>query len=448
MIMKRTLSVFLMVLLPILAGLQTAQAQGFRVYNSDGTVLQFSLRTDSIVFYDSIGSEQDFGLFTPVNQMIVGTWYKSKSESITFTEDGKTNIKGGPWFYEFFPFQGNLLLYSSDNSKQQFLHVFKLTKDTMVIVGHKTNDYDNHYNGVYTRTQPEQLVGEIVLSETYLFLQPDESKRLSATVDPSDADNPAVTWESSNDGVAEVNSTGRVTANANGTCTITCRATDGSGVKAECMVRVGTYDNSGTINGRDYVDLGLPSGTLWATCNVGANSPEKYGGYYAWGETTTKSNYSWSTYKYCKGSEKTITKYCTQSWYGYNGYTDNLTELLPEDDAATANWGSSWQMPSLDQLKELINSNYTTTTWTTLNGVYGRKITSKSNGKSVFLPAAGSRYDTSLDSAGCYGLYWSRSLDTSDSYYAYCLCFYSGNIYADGGDYRYIGRSVRPVRVP
>ena len=195
----------------------------------------------------------------------------------------------------------------------------------------------------------------------------------------------------------------------------------------------------------EYVDLGLPSGTLWATCNVGADSPEDYGDYFAWGETTTKSNYWWSTYKWCNGSSNTLTKYCRQSDYGYNGFTDTLTELLPEDDAATANWGSDWQMPSREQCEELINSSYTTTEWTTQNGVDGRKITSKSNGNSIFLPAAGCWDDTILRYVGSGGYYWSRSLSTSDSGCAYRLYFYSDGPGAAGSG-RIWGLSVRPVR--
>ncbi|MBQ8864899.1 MAG: hypothetical protein IJ020_02000 [Bacteroidaceae bacterium] len=193
----------------------------------------------------------------------------------------------------------------------------------------------------------------------------------------------------------------------------------------------------------EWVDLGLPSGTLWATCNVGANSPEEYGNHFAWGETQPKTSYNWSTYKYCKGSASTMTKYCTNSSYGT---VDNKTELEPSDDAATANWGNNWQMPSLEQLKELYNSSYTTTTWTTMNGVYGRKITSKSNGNSIFLPAAGRRFDTSLNYAGSFGLYWSRSLYAGHSNNVYVLFFNSRNIFT-GNDSRCYGRSVRPVRV-
>ena len=193
----------------------------------------------------------------------------------------------------------------------------------------------------------------------------------------------------------------------------------------------------------DYVDLGLPSGTLWATCNVGANSPEEYGNYFAWGETEPKNDYSWSTYKYCKGSSSTLTKYCAHSSWGT---VDNKTELEPSDDAATVNWGSGWQMPSYKQYDELINSSYTTTTWTTLNGVYGRKITSKSNGNSIFLPAAGSHRDTSLRYAGDSGEFWSRSLFDGDNDWAEVLEFSSDGIEVHAGR-RNNGRSVRPVRV-
>ena len=99
----------------------------------------------------------------------------------------------------------------------------------------------------------------------------------------------------------------------------------------------------------EYVDLGLPSGLLWATCNVGANAPEGFGDYFAWGETASKDNYDWSTYQHCNGSGSTLTKYCNDSSSGYNGFTDILTTLLPEDDAATAIWGDAWRMPTAEE---------------------------------------------------------------------------------------------------
>ncbi|MEE1308511.1 MAG: Ig-like domain-containing protein, partial [Bacteroidaceae bacterium] len=292
------------------------------------------------------------------------------------------------------------------------------------------------------RVLKDKFITSIELNTTEIWLTPNKSTQLMATVLPWYATNKNVKWECSNKGVATVDQAGKVTAVAVGTCTITCLATDGSGVKAECQVTV-LNGNSGTLDGHEYVDLGLPSGTLWATCNVGATSPEEYGDYFAWGETGPKSDYSWSTYKYCKGTEHSITKYCRDSYYGI---VDYKTELEPSDDAAIVNWGSGWQMPSLEQCKELINSSYTTTTWTTLNGVKGKKITGKSNGNSIFLPAAGYRDDTSLYDAGSYGCYWSRSVNVGYGNSAFSLRF--GGSSNSTYDYRrYYGRSVRPVRV-
>ena len=190
-----------------------------------------------------------------------------------------------------------------------------------------------------------------------------------------------------------------------------------------------------------YVDLGLPSGLLWATCNVGANAPEEYGDYFAWGETTPKDTYNWGTYQYCNGSSSTLTKYCNNSSFGYNGFTDDLTTLLPEDDAATANWGSGWRMPTKAEFEELYNN--TTVTWTQQNGVNGRLFTA-SNGNSLFLPAAGYRYGGSLYDAGSDGYYWSSSFYTENPYYAWRLGFYSGYAWVSGF-YRYNGYSLRPV---
>ena len=187
-----------------------------------------------------------------------------------------------------------------------------------------------------------------------------------------------------------------------------------------------------------YVDLGLPSGTLWADRNVGADSPESYGDYFAWGETEPKSTYNWSTYKWCRGSSDTMTKYCTDSSYGT---VDNKTVLDLEDDAAYVNMGAEWRMPTYDELKEL--SNNCTWTWTTQNGTKGYKVTGP-NGNSIFLPAAGSRYDSNLDGAGSSGYFWSASLYESRPYHAWSLSFNSGNYVTYHYD-RCYGRTVRAV---
>ena len=194
------------------------------------------------------------------------------------------------------------------------------------------------------------------------------------------------------------------------------------------------------IGTHEYVDLGLS--VKWATCNVGANAPEEYGDYFAWGETQPKETYSLSTYKWCNGSYDTQTKYCTNSSYGT---VDNKTVLDKEDDAAAVNWGGNWRMPTDAEMTELRNN--CTWTWTTQNGVNGYKVTSKKSGytnKSIFLPAAGYRNGSSLYRAGSYGYYWSSSLSTDYPSSAYGLYFYSGGV--DWDTYsRYYGLSVRPV---
>ena len=177
------------------------------------------------------------------------------------------------------------------------------------------------------------------------------------------------------------------------------------------------------------IDLGLPSGTLWACCNVGADKPEAYGDYYAWGETNTKSTYSWSTYTHCDGSSSTC---------------HNLGSDIADTqyDVAHVNWGGSWVMPSRGQQDELRNN--CTYEWTTVNGVKGGKFTSKTNGGSIFLPAAGGRDDSGLGNAGSYGYYWSSTQYPSVADRAYYLYFNSGGAYA-GSNGRGYGFTVRSV---
>ena len=188
----------------------------------------------------------------------------------------------------------------------------------------------------------------------------------------------------------------------------------------------------------EAIDMGLS--VKWASFNLGATKPEEYGDYYAWGETGPKEDYAWSTYKWCMGANYTLTKYCTDSYYGYNGFTDGKTVLDPEDDAAHVNLGGKWRMPTDDEWTEL-NENCTWS-WTTQNGVNGYLVTGP-NGNSIFLPAAGDRGGTNLRNAGSVGFYWSSSLNTGSPYYARCVWF---NSLSAGYDYsRCYGQSVRPV---
>ena len=180
------------------------------------------------------------------------------------------------------------------------------------------------------------------------------------------------------------------------------------------------------------IDLGLPSGTKWACCNVGASAPEGYGNYYAWGETQPKSVYHYDTYQYYNGN------------LDYPDCWINIGSDIAgtQYDAATANWGAPWRMPSLTQIQELVNN--CTFTWTTMNGVNGRKFTGP-NGGTIFLPAAGYRRLDEFDNLGSCSICWSSTLNESGPCCAYCSWFDSDD--ADWGyGYRFGGLSVRPVR--
>ena len=204
----------------------------------------------------------------------------------------------------------------------------------------------------------------------------------------------------------------------------------------------GNNNNGDSYNGHEYVNLGLPSGTLWATCNVGAINPEDFGYYFAWGETTPKDVYSWNTYKWSNGGYDQLTKYCTDSSLGYNGYVDNMTSLQTNDDAAKVNWGGDWHTPTQEEWQELIDYS-SFSIWTTQNGVNGRLFTG-TNGKSIFFPDAGYRCEISLIISPYSGSYWSNSLYDENPNEAMHFTFNS-RIYAMSWFYRFLGFPVRPV---
>ena len=198
------------------------------------------------------------------------------------------------------------------------------------------------------------------------------------------------------------------------------------------------------VKKHEWVDLGLPSGTLWATCNVGAEKPEEYGDYFAWGETEPKECYDWETYKHCAGSSKTQTKYNPDSEYGT---VDDKAELDTEDDAAFVNWGEDWCIPNMNQCTEILDDDNTTTKWTTRYGVHGSLIISKFNGKSIFLPAAGSRSGLFLHGADLHCCYWSHPLCSDNPFNAWGFGYGSGGYgFGYGPANRRWGFSVRPVR--
>ena len=277
------------------------------------------------------------------NSRIVGTWYKSEKESITFNADGTTDYAKG-YTYECLP-QGFVLFYNVSGTLVHVMRLVEATTDSIVVL-------------------------------------------------PIGSDIP------------------------------------------ECYLASLPEPAPGNNDKHEYVDLGLS--VMWATTNVGAKSPEDYGDYFAWGETETKDVYDWSTYKYCKGSMNTLTKYNTKGTYGSS---DNKKVLEPEDDAACQNWGGAWRMPTYDEWSELVTK--CTWTWTTLNGINGYSVKGPS-GKSIFLPAAGLRDGSALNHVGVYGMFWSSSLDTSAPSNGRNLNFYSPKVYL-GSNYRFYGRTVRAV---
>lgn len=201
------------------------------------------------------------------------------------------------------------------------------------------------------------------------------------------------------------------------------------------------------------VDLGIvmtrTDGTTyklyWAKSNLSdkglCTNPEDYGDYYAWGETEPKESYSWSYYKFGTSSSGPFSKYNTLSYYGT---IDNKTVLEPEDDVAHVKLGGKWRMPTDAEWTELREK--CTWTWVTNyngSGINGRLVKA-TNGNSIFLPAAGYRYDTNLNDAGSDGGYWSSSLIAGSPSYAWYFYFNSDDV-RRSGYCRYHGRSVRPV---
>ena len=355
---------------------------------------------------------------------------------------GGTNLYGVGSYGDYW----SASLYES--SSDEALVLFFYSDD------HNT-DHNNRYYGRSVRPVCPVSATGISLDKQSVEIMEGGTETLTATVNYEKGfTGNTATWSSSNNGVATVDDTGKITAVSAGTCTITATV---EGFSATCTVTVKPA-------GHEFVDLGLS--VKWATCNIGAESPEEYGDYFAWGETephyevgyaqedpqnhwkSDKSDgYNWSTYKYCKGSNFSLNKYCKNPTYGYYNYRDTKSTLDPEDDAAHVNWGGIWRMPTDAEFYELRYSSNCTWTWTTMNGINGYKVVSKKSGYTgnwIFLPAAGRRRDTSLDLAGSYGYYWSSSLDGGDSFYARYLYFDSDDF---DGDYcgRSIGHSVRPV---
>ena len=272
----------------------------------------------------------------------------------------------------------------------------------------------------------------VSLDKTSLGLEEGKTATLTATVSPSNATNKAVNWSSSNTSVATVSSSGVVTAKAAGSAIITCTTEDGA-KKATCAVTV-TGATTGTENGHEWVDLGLPSGTKWATCNIGASRPEGYGDYFAWGEVETKISYVWKTYAWFHsqyGNSVAVTKYHVKS--NENPRGDNKTQLELSDDAAHSNWGGNWRMPTETEMRELLSN--CSVYRTEINGISGFLLESTINHETIFLPASGDIYETTHRARNSSAYYWSSTLSTIKN----------AKIIQNNGDKLMIGSGERPL---
>ena len=279
----------------------------------------------------------------------------------------------------------------------------------------------------------------VSLNKTSISLSVGETTVLSASVLPGNATNKTVYWSSSDKTVATVTPVGEVTGVTAGSVLITATAADG-GWTASCSV---TVRESSSPFIPKAIDLGLPSGTKWATCNLGTTIPLGYGDYYAWGETATKDEYNWEAYIFSTEAQNTLTKYCNNAGYGFNGFTDEKTVLEPEDDAAHVRLGDGWRIPLQEDWLEL--NTYCYCKWLWINGTFCLQYTSSINGNQLLIPAGGKMEGNNGIEINTDGYYWSSSLYVDNPNRGYCMSFDDGLAFYSVSGFRYFGYSIRPV---
>jgi hypothetical protein len=209
-------------------------------------------------------------------------------------------------------------------------------------------------------------------------------------------------------------------------------------VGAVGQAKVNVTDNEAkTPDGVEAVDLGLS--VKWANMNVGATKDSGFGSYFAWGEVKPKKYYSWGTYIWSQGDSKFLLKYST---------SDRRIQLTPSDDAARANWGGEWRMPTIEEYEELINPDNCTWEWITKDGVNGYKVTGKKTGNSIFLPITGFRFYEGVQFRAIKGIYWTSILYSGNPNKAWCLEFDFSDVDISFGKLsanRFSGRCIRAV---
>ena len=356
--------------------------------------------------------------------------------SVTLQKDDRATvmITSGSGSYTLENSDAEVVVAAISNGDEILMAGLKAGTATVIVTDTKSGQ-----TATIEVTVTEEATDNLTLSETSVTLQ--KGDRATVTITSGSG---SYTLENSNEEAvsAAIANTSQIVivGQKAGTATITVTDTK-SGQKATIAV---TVTDGSNVSPGEAIDLGLPSGTLWASCNVGATKPEEYGDYFAWGETSPKENYSWGTYKWCNGTQHSMNKYCYDSAYGI---IDNKILLDADDDVAFIAWGSQWRMPTKqdqDELRE--NCDWE---WTTYKGVTGMKVKSRKNNSFIFLPASGYRSGTETFSLTVYGYYQSSSLDlenSDDSYYFYFNS--AGHYWQDFSTTvgRDVGFSVRPVR--
>ena len=197
-------------------------------------------------------------------------------------------------------------------------------------------------------------------------------------------------------------------------------------------------DEAKSSDDLEAVDLGLS--VKWANMNVGASKDSGFGSYFAWGETKPKNYYSWGTYTWSQGDSQFLLKYSV---------ADRKTQLTTSDDAARANMGGGWRMPTVDEYEELMDPAKCEWEWTTKDSVNGYKVTGKKTGNSIFLPITGFRFYEGVQFRATKGIYWTSTLYTGNPNKAWCLEFDFSNVEVSFGKLsanRFSGRCIRAVR--
>ena len=409
--------------------------------NTDGKVTAVSKGTATIKAIANDGSGKFGSCSVTVNRLVSSieldktsiTIYNGKTETIsaTVTPSSATNT--------------SVSWTSSNSSVAKVSSSGKVTGTSRGTATITATAKDGSGANATCEVEVKQYVISIALNKTSLSLLVGAEETISVTsLLPDNTNDKTYTWSSSNNSLATVDQNGKITARTKGEAVIKAMANDESGVCAQCKVIISNHCPDGAV------DLGLYTidgyKLYWATCNLSesgfVNSPEVYGDYYAWGETKTKSSFSWSTYKFGTSDSGPFSKYNTYSLYGT---VDNNTVLDPEDDVVQAKLGGSWRIPTDAEWEELLNK--CTWTWVTNyrgTGIKGRLVTA-TNGNSVFFPAAGYREGTLLLLERSSGFYWSSSLNTDYPYSPLRLIFDSDNAHRNYYGHRCEGLSVRPV---